>query len=223
MGVMILHDPHEKFKQVIDAEAEKVGEGNSVELSHLEKKLFQRRIKSYRVKGLKIALAVLVLLCMVACARPIRDFVIQIFEQFSELTFYNGDSPSQPVTETNTGLQVWYLPEGYVEIEGRVEEKFLTYLSYEKSGKDKLSKINIIFSSSETVNKYLDNENLTQREIVDLDGRNCYIFESKNSDDIVAVMQTENGVLEVTGYNIEKKTIIKIIGEIEMKEGENKQ
>ena len=154
--------------------------------------LLSQHRKSRRHKRVAlIAVAVILSISLAACTKPIRDFFIQVFEQF---TSYFSTGQEYKITELH--IEIGYLPAGYV-LTSEILEDTLYIATYQTDGGETgVLKIKIDSSSDKRNN--INNQDVTGQEII-INGNTCIIVSHENEPEIILYYDSEIAVVQVSG------------------------
>lgn len=128
---------------------------------------------------------------LAACAQPMREFIIEIYEQF---TSYFSSGQAYPIAELQ--IEFRYLPEGYKLSEEVVQETFYK-ATYKKKGEESGVLTITIDSSSKTFN-YLNNENMEEAQY-EVNGNTCIIMRHDKEPEKFLYCDTVYAAVEIYG------------------------
>ena len=165
-----------------------------------------RRKKGRRHKRLAlIAAAVILSVLLAACTKPIREFFIQVFEQFTSY-FFTG----QEYQIADLSIKYGYLPKGYILAE-ELQQGTVYIATYQREGGEAdVLKIKIDSSSNKRSN--INNEDVAGQEYI-INGYLCIVVKHEEEPETFLYYDSEYAAVRVSGI-LPDDELIRVIEEM---------
>lgn len=150
--------------------------------------------KKSRLRKAAAVAVIFTLLCMlVACTRPVREFLIQVYEEFTSY-FSTGHAYQMDDLDITFG----YLPEEYELFEEAVQDTLYT-ATYTKKGDD-ASVLRIMIDSSSGRQSNLNNEGVRQQEYA-INENPCILSRDDTTNDVSLFYDSGLVTVEIININ----------------------
>lgn len=164
-----------------------------------------RRKKGRHKRLALIAAAVILSVLLAACTKPIRDFFMQVFEQFTSY-FFTG----QEHQIADLSIEYGYLPEGYM-LSDELQQDTVYIATYQREGGE-ADVLKIKVDSSSTKRSNINNEDVTGQEYI-INGYLCIAVKHEEEPETFLYYDSEYAAVRVSGI-LPDDELIRVIEEI---------
>lgn len=152
------------------------------------------RIKKYKVNPFIIVLIIIAAIFTACAVKPIRNFFVEVFREFTNFRKENTEVSEVYVPEP---LEFGYIPKGYSSSRISVGKRNWLFI-FSSDDPDKID-----FTLSYEFDRPINNKNANSEgggiKIININGHDCYVTASSKIDEMVATIYLNDSVIEYVG------------------------